>query len=171
MSDAMNNAADPVRFVRTEAVPTYPRKNIRLGDVPVGHWVEFASVNYVVAYKGDDFCSLLASSVNQVPVRVRATSPSHPAHVVTDYGPVEKITPDGEGGWRFTTSTPPSPPTVRLGDVDMLQVVRFPEGEVGVVLFMHGNPRLIWVSIHGFPTLKGSDILVTPLGLIEVDAT
>jgi hypothetical protein len=154
-----------VRFVPTEAVPIYPRENIRLGDVPVGHLVEFDNaLQYVWNHKrGSEITTLLHYTGD-------VGFPWTKDHVVTDYGPVEKITPDGESGWRFRLLNPPTPPTVRLEDVRMLSVVRFPDGEVGVrMVGLTANGLTgVLVAFDDAPRMVPGDTIVTDLGSIKI---
>jgi hypothetical protein len=155
-------SVSPVRFVPTEAVSAYPRKNIRLGDVPVGHRVEFAGLQrYVVTYQGDDFASLFSSS--------GATSPWAKDHVATDYGPIEGIFPGSEGGWDITLPTPTTAPTVKLIDAKALQVVRFTDGNVGVRLTgsEEASGGVLVAFAVGLRWVFG-DERVTPLGSIQI---
>lgn len=164
MSDEMDKAADPVRFVPTEAVPTYPRKNIRLGDVPVGHLVEFANtLQYVWNHKrGPELITLLDYTAN-------VGIPWPKGHVVTDHGPVEKIAPDGKGGWDHTMSPPATAPTVKLIDAKSLQVVRFTDGNVGVRLAWSeeasGGVLVVFVDRERW---MPSNALVTVIGSIQI---
>jgi hypothetical protein len=174
MSDAMS--VSPVRFVSTEAVSAYPRKNIRLGDVPVGHVVQCGGyARYIVTWwdRSKDEVPLLTASWGILF--------SHWGDIVTDHGPVDQLINNGKGGWDHSMSPLPTAPKVQLKDAGMMQVVRFPDGEVGVRLFEttenkslsagHTPPPGVLVAFDvGLRRVFG-DALVTPLGSIKIGVT
>lgn len=172
-SKTIESSISPVRFVPTEAVSAYPRKNIRLGDVPVGHVVQCGGyARYVVTWWD--------RSKDEVPLLTARWGIlfSRGGDIVTDHGPVDQLINNGKGGWDHSMSPPPPAPTMQLKDAGMMQVVRFPDGEVGVRLvgptehkpLSAGHtptPGVLVAFAVGLRRVFG-DERVTPLGSIQI---
>jgi len=156
MSDATNDAADPVRFVPVE--PSYPRQRL-LAEVPEGHMVHCETDERLVVTRKGELCStLLYSSGKHVLWRNSRT--------VTDHGPVEGMFPHAAGGWRFTLAQTPVPETVLLGSLAPLDVVRFPNHQIGVILYRQATGAL-FVKVGDAYRDSDRNTLVTLLGSIR----
>jgi len=159
MSDAKSDAADPVRFVPVDTGPTYPRQRL-LAEVPVGHMVN--CVNFapcVVTYKGADLITLLVPDGQFVMWKE--------SQVVMDYGPVEDVFAHAAGGWQFTLAQPPAPATVRLANLNWLDVFSYGNGKtIAVVFARHGNGKTI-IGVDGMVDTMPDDLSVTLLGSLK----
>jgi len=164
MSEQTN--PDPVRFVPVE--PRYPRTRL-LADVPEGHMVENLdpdrSVPCVVIQRLDAISRVLTVYAE---TKEYDTSKGEPAtQMVMDHGPVEGMFPRAEGGWRFPLVKQPALATVRLANLNPLDVFSYNNGKkIAVVFTPLGNGRTI-VGVDGMADTLSDNLVVTLLGSLK----
>ena len=162
MSDALN----PVRFVPVDTGPKYPRQRL-LADVPIRHMVRLSERHaaFVVMRAVGPLRWLV--HVNGWTEMCETTVGRLSTETVFDHGPVEKIAPNVNGGWDFILeSQPVVPATVLLGSLAPLDVVRFPDHQIGVLLHRVATCDL-FVKVGDAYRDSDRNTLVTLLGSIR----
>jgi len=159
MSDALN----PVRFVPVE--PSYPRQRL-LAEVPIRHMVRLSERHaaFVVMRAVGPLRWLV--HVNGSTEMCDTTVGRLSAETVFDYGPVERIEAFEDVSWAFVSSQPPAPATVLLGSLAPLDVVRFPDHQIGVILHRVATGDL-FVKVGDVYRDSDRNTLVTLIGSIR----